>query len=329
MDDKAILFKKARKKYFTNSTTNHLRKLNSPLKKGYISSYYCAGTLTQSGNKITTTYCKNRWCMVCNSIKTAQTTAKYEDELFSWGDDKYFVTLTIPNVKDDVLRITLMKMQKNFSNILRVLRERKKIDVKGIRKLECTYNPYRDDYHPHFHCIVKSKASAELIRSEWLKRYPEAELFCQDVRQCDEKSMKELFKYFTKIISDKKSKSNKEYSIEEKKKIYPNALDNIFQAIYGMRTFQNFGFKSKNIDKNEGETIETIEISEEIQLFQWENELTDWLNMNTGELLTGYVPSEKLKKILNDVDTQSICSQIAVNLQSDCSQKEINIDISS
>lgn len=300
--DSSALLKRARAKYFTFGLMFNMINLDSELKESYWNTYYCASELVQEGNKITSKYCKNRWCLVCNRIRTAVNIKKYSEEIRSWGDERFFITLTIPNVKAEFLRGTIDDMLRNFYLIRRVIQERRGLKFLGIRKLECTYNPERDDYHPHFHCIVKGKEVAEMLQVEWLKRYPEAEEFCQDVRQGDEGSMMELFKYFTKVISSRagKNKGGNKVSIEFRRKIYVNALDNIFCSIRGRRTFQNFGFKAKNIDEEKIETVEVDKICDKIQYYNWEKELHDWINVDTGELLTGYKPTEAMEKLLNE-----------------------------
>jgi len=315
--DKKVLLKRARAKYFSKGVIFYLVDLESDLKKSYWNSYYCAETLVQSGNKITAKYCKTRWCLVCNRIRTATTILKYSDEIESWGNDKYFVTLTIPNVRAEILSDTVNRMLKNFSIIIRALRERRKIDIVGIRKIEVTYNPFRDDYHPHFHCVIKGIEAAEELRKEWILRYPDAKEWCQDIRDCTENESKELFKYFTKVISSASAnKTADKAPIEYRRKIYIQALDNIFNSFIGKRTFQSFGFKAKVITKDISESIKVDELCDKIQYWDWESELNDWVNPDTRELLTGYKPSNKLKNLLeNDVVVDKTSSKLKLNQQ--------------
>lgn len=39
----------------------------------------------------------------------------------------------------------------------------------GIKSLKCNFNPGAKTYNPHFHIIVPDCATAEFLRSEWLK----------------------------------------------------------------------------------------------------------------------------------------------------------------
>lgn len=64
-----------------------------------------------------------------------------------------FLTLTAPNVVKEKLDDEI----KDFNKAFKRLSETKafKLICKGyIRKLEVTYNPERDDYHPHFHVVI-------------------------------------------------------------------------------------------------------------------------------------------------------------------------------
>ena len=90
--------------------------------------------------------------------------AGYIEPLRELGD-LYFTTLTIKNVKAENLAETIEKMLKDISNIIRVLRERKKINISGIRKIEITYNAKMDTYHPHFH-ILHNKNVGDIIIEE-------------------------------------------------------------------------------------------------------------------------------------------------------------------
>lgn len=303
LSDKQRLINRARAKYFSLGLVFGLVELESPLKKSYWNTFHCVEELIQDGNKITSKYCKNRWCLVCNRIRTAIAIKKYADEIKSWGDDSFFVTLTIPNVPGNLLFSSLNKMLKDFKKIVRKI-QYQKLSFVGLRKIECTFNPERNDYHPHCHCLVKGKKVAELLKQEWLKCYLNAEDYLQDVRQADVGSLMEFFKYFTKVISTKSRKNNKDGMkppVEYRRKIYITALDVIFQAMYNRRTYQNYGFKAQNIDEMSEEIIELAENNNEINYFKWEKELHDWLNIASGEVLTGFEPSGALKRLLDDI----------------------------
>ena len=73
---------------------------------------YCAETImTDEIGKVTTTYCKNRWCQTCNRIRTARLINGYLPqikELFQ----PVFVTVTLPTVGGKELKPRIEEMEK-------------------------------------------------------------------------------------------------------------------------------------------------------------------------------------------------------------------------
>jgi plasmid rolling circle replication initiator protein Rep len=282
---KNSLSKRARAKFITNAYTYRLSGLNSPLKKSYQGTYYnCATVLEQKDDKITGHYCNNRWCIVCNRIRTAKMIIGYKPQLDEL-QDKYFVTLTIPNVTGSDLRQVIKQMIKAFIHIKKTYHNQHK-SIIGLRKLECTYNDSLNNYHPHFHIIVSGESVAHQLVIDWLKHYPEANEYAQDIRPADDNSVMELFKYFSKIVTNKT--------------IYVQALDTIFNAMYGLRVYQAFGIKkviSEDISEIQAELYKDLEEREAV----WTWLENDWIDQNTGELLTGYEPNDQIKKIINNI----------------------------
>jgi len=301
--DIKTLTRRARAKYFGYAVVFPLIDLDSPLHKSYWNTYHCCETLAREGETVTGSYCKNRWCTVCNRIRTGILIKTYKPVLESW-EDKWFVTLTIPNVPADELRTALNEMQTEFSRVnvqFRVRYHRKKGNkLLGFRKLECTYNPARDDYHPHYHVIVKGEHMARALLSEWLRRFPDAKDIAQDIRPADDDSVMELFKYFTKLIV--KVNRGKDGHV------FIKPLDVVFQAIKGKRTFQNFGFIApKEVKKPDDEAMELADkIEEEVirEIYQWHQEHHDWISRQTGKVLTGYVPSPKFRKLVESIGNE-------------------------
>lgn len=290
----AHLVKRARAKTFTAPLSVKLASLNSDLKKSYWNSYYCNQSLTQDGNKITGRYCNNRWCSVCNRIRTAKLIIGYKNPL-SELEDKQFVTLTLPNCTEEELRPTIDFMNKTVKTIQDTIKQRhhrKKQDwqLVGIRKLECTYNFKTNTYHPHFHFLIEGQEAAQTLLNEWLKRVPTATEKAQDIRKATEGAEVELFKYFTKIVT----KTEKGFQT------FVEPLDVIFRAMRGLRVFQPIGLKkdvSENIEDIIAEEIEGIEDS--YVKWKWQN--NDWVNMSTAEVLTGYIPTESMLKLIDNM----------------------------
>lgn len=210
--------KRAKGKFYTQNINGPLCYIDSPIHKLYERAYHCNNTLYQKGDKITAKYCNSRTCINCNRIRTAKLVKGYLTPLKELANiepdnNLEFVTLTIPNCKPEELNDIVYSMKKNLTNLIRVIREKRKIDISGITKIECTYNDNENTFHPHFHLIV-NKNSGQLIIDEWLKRYPDAAHWCQKTQKADTGSLLEMFKYTTKFF-------NKRQYNQKAKNIYP------------------------------------------------------------------------------------------------------------
>jgi hypothetical protein len=298
------LLRRARAKYFAIAFILRMVDLDSPLRKSYWNSYHCCNNvgLKESG-ETTSLYCDARWCLVCNRIRSAKMINSYLPALNEWND-KHFVTLTIPNAPADGLSDAIAMMQAEFFRIKETFKkqhQRQQRDDKlvGLRKLECTYNISREDYHPHYHAIIQGEENANDLLAEWLRRFPDARDVAQDVRKADDASVRELFKYFTKLIA----KAAGGQSV-----ILPEQLDVMFRVLRGKRTFQNFGFtkpkETEEVSEEALEMAEEIERETIVEVYQWKQELHDWIGRNTGEKLTGYKPSPTWRKFVESMEVK-------------------------
>jgi len=285
------LQKRAKSKFITLRLMSKMCGLNSPLARGYQRTCSCGSVVEQKDGKLTSQYCGNRWCSVCNRIRSAQYISKYEPILKTWTDTQ-FVTLTVVNVEATNLLDTLTEMNKNFRRVLDLMRKRK-IKIRGVRKVEITYNEEAKTYHPHFHVIVEGKAEAEMLHDEWLRLNPTAKGIAQSVKGVDADDVnvyKEIFKYITKLFSKDKDGKYKE--------VNPTALDIIFRVMKGRRTLQPFGFKAPVVEE-EGElelTESTDAPGEEIKTWVWVD--NDWYDTGTGEALSNFRLTKKIERML-------------------------------
>jgi hypothetical protein len=209
------------------------------------------------------------------------------------------VTLTVPNCKAEELEATIRHMLAVMSKIRETLKKQhqrgqRAAQVVGFRKLEVTFSKsYKGngkDYHPHFHLIVNDRAVADDLRKLWLMHNQDASWDAQDVVQADNNSAAEVMKYFTKIISRHSTK----------RVILVEQLNVIFEAVAGVRTFQTMGgikvTKSTEADEQEADVL--AEAMETEAVYEWHQAVTDWVNLDTGELLTGFEPSEHLRDLV-------------------------------
>ena len=271
-------------KAISKSINGQLCYLNSPIHKDYQNAYYCNDYLYQDGKKITGSYCKKRSCLICSRIYAARLFKAYSDPLLEL-DDLYMVTLTAPTVKAKELSSEIERRYKTITEIKDLLRKTYSIQLKGLRKLEITYNLQSKEFHPHYHLIVSTKEAAELIKTYWLKKIPKANAKAQDVRKVTgKKPLFELFKYVTKPII--------------KNTFNAKALDEMYISIKGIRTIQSFGIKQTQdvkIDKYESVIIDHK--TERIDVWKWCNERKDWYTATDEQLNIGTVTKDTKESI--------------------------------
>ena len=308
------LQKRARAKYLTGAITKQLyangyagsdssRQGGRGLIWSYFRTWNCSATIIQeSDGQLKAHYCGYRWCMVCSRIRMAKAIARYLPVLEAWVEDSFLVTLTVLNCRDFELRDTIKLMMQQFTSCKRSMKRTHRLSFQYVRKLEVTYNKEADTYHPHFHVMVRGEVEAEALRSLWLKRstlvtHPVA----QDVRPMDKKGIKEVFKYFCKVLT--KDKKTGVTSIDG------GSLNLIMEAVQGMRTFQTGGFKLSDYSPvaevvNEEGLLDTKAVTDaykrtgETVVWIWNQEYADWVDDQTGECLTDYTPSDGMRELV-------------------------------
>jgi len=291
---KNTLKRRAVAKYLTNEIVLGLVDQDSDLHQAYWNTFHCSSVLMQDGKKITGRYCNNRWCIVCNRIRTAKLIIGYMPAIKQDLKHPFFVTLTIPNVSAEVLKKTVQAMALNFAGIKNLFRHHRDFRLRGIRKIECTYNEKENSYHPHFHLIIDGKREATELVNAWLKVYPEAKSLAQDIRPADDGSMIELFKYTTKLTT--KSDITRDGDKAEIK-INSEALNIIFKALYRVRTFQPFGIAKmpvkEDIEELQAELFDDLSAMT-VEVWNWEQPISDWVAAD-GECLTGCTAHQRYK----------------------------------
>lgn len=292
-----LLDKRAERKAITSSQINHLLKLDSPLKNQYERTSRCSEILflkehqLTGQQKVTANYCGKRFCSVCSAIKTAEMMIGYYKPVSDLLD-VHFVTLTVPAVKANRLKSEMKSMIKTFSKLKDSMRKSGQ-PLSGIRKIECNYNPEADTFNPHFHLIIESRINSVEIVDKWLKYNPAAVIEAQDIQKADDKTLKELFKYSVKSVIGKR--------------FNPEAQDNIYRALSGVRTFQNFGNVKKqavtvdNLSDSEEHQIEDDSLSSghwrTIDSFHWCSDSNNWISWN-GEIIYQSTIRPKIREML-------------------------------
>ena len=279
------LQKRAVSKYFTNEILYPLIDLKNTRQQSYWNTYHCVKTLHQTPDgKCIAKYCKNRWCIVCNRIRTGILINSYLPVIQKWAEPR-FVTLTLPTVDFENLPERITKLGKDFSVLSRRI-QRQFGSGEMMRKFEITWNYKTKQYHPHYHVLQDGVRNSEALVEGWLHDHPEANVLAQDNRKADKNTVIEMFKYMTKMW---KRIDNEDTLKEVRVLPYPpEIMDNIFSVMHRKRTIQTYGGLKKH-SEDFNPDIATVFLSEEregITFWDWEQELRTWVDYTTGELRT-------------------------------------------
>ena len=114
-------------------------------------------------------FCRVRVCPMCNwrrSLKLFSQVSAITDAILAEKKARFiFVTLTVQNVRGDVLQETIDELNRAFKYIVdkhQTFAPAKKLkeNLLGYMKAEeITYNADRDDFHPHIHAILEVRPS--------------------------------------------------------------------------------------------------------------------------------------------------------------------------
>ena len=285
LDTLAQLRKRGVRKFLQQSKLEELKYYADSLEdnsKMYDRALKCSHVLKQDGNKITSIYCKQRCCNICNSIRTAKLINHYGDAV-NQMKEPYFVTLTGKNVKENWnnLRARIERMNETIRKIANNGRNLKhKILLTGLRKIEITYSIQGDWFHPHYHFIIDGEIEAKWLVQQWLIYNPTSVIEAQKCEPATQGALEELFKYAVKETDKVKN---------EEKRIPIPALHHIYKTLKNIRTFQTMGnFKSISIEIEEEEmpglvAQECNEIEPDNTYWKWQD--NNWWNIKTGERL--------------------------------------------
>ncbi|WP_286432958.1 protein rep [Myroides odoratimimus] len=290
-----ILKKRQWSKFVSKGIALSLMHYNSKsdLFKSYKNSSYCSEVLRTDENcKLTSTYCKTKWCLTCGRIRTGRLINAYYFELESLKNP-VFVTLTLPTVLGEDLPKRIAEMEKEWRLIYQITKKAKYKSsfecFKGVRKAECTIRP-NGHYHYHFHFILEGYEQGKWLIDEWLKRFPKANKAAQNIKIVSRKNnnaYNEIFKYAFKSEVKASNKMNAE------------RYDLVFRALKGKRTIQAFGgIKSISEDFSDEDLKNGITLEgRPNEILKWC--MDDWYGNKEGEALVGLAIPEKVKNLTN------------------------------
>ena len=286
--------------------------------QAYWNTYHCLNNVIVSDKKMYGRYCKNRFCTICNAIRKADTINHYYPVISQW-EDVQFVTLTVKACKEAQLNKLVNRMLRAFELIRNRCKKRyqrgKGIKLIGIKSLECNFNPDTKTYNPHYHIIVPNKAIAELLKSEWLSQWRPIPKTTYKYKYTNpgaqkispvynlETALIETIKYGSKIFTEPDIKKKSKINTPAPPMIYARALDNILVAMKGKRIFERFGFNLPSYLKEENKT----KVVTNFESWVYPKDASDWINLETGEALTGYLQTSELSYLLNESVDTSLC----------------------
>jgi hypothetical protein len=248
-------------------------------------------------------YCHNKLCSVCNANKQGGLINRYKGFFNQYRQNLKMVTLTFKNVTAQNLHQAYIDQKRAFTliknTINRYLSRNKYDKLKGILKLETTFNPVTREYHPHLHIVIvdnqiEYKSSkmmlSELIKVKWMNKIKsmgyQISQSAQDIRPCT--NLKELFKYITKSS----------YSIDGSKvqKVHVEPLLNIYHAMQKIQSVKHFGFVmdeyAETISKEticeadlfRNKALENIPTAYN-DIYEWNTLYNDWYSFKTDTRL--------------------------------------------
>lgn len=273
-------------KAITSKKMGKLIDLQSPLKNAYFRTLKCNEVLLQDGEKVSAKYCKNRFCVVCNRIRTAQMINGYLSVIDGLCD-LHLVTLTVPAVYGRNLALTYLGMVDAFRRIRRNIKKNYAgFDVIGFRAFECNYKSEKNTFNPHFHLLVEGYGNAVLVKQLWLGQYPNASSKAQDVKKANSNALIELVKYVAKGVV--------------KGQFYEVAMDTIYMAVRKKKVFETYGVKKVKCNMSNTITTKIDFKGDFVDVWKWDPNLMDWIN-SSGEAFMGKTFDAETYQYLNEI----------------------------
>ncbi len=310
IENNPALKKRANRKVITNHLVLAMidvAKANGETKiqDRYWNTYHCHTKLISKDGRYYSNWCKNRWCATCCGIRKAIMIKKYYPILSQW-EEPHLLTITLKSVKAKDLDARINQIVSAFGRIKDRCNKRhsrgKGMKIQGIKSLECNFNATKRTYNPHYHLIVPNRVIGLYIKQEWKKELNKNEFNVgakgQHIRAIKEteKDLVEVIKYGAKILSDPDPEHKRKRSKGDMTglQVYAKAMHTIYKAFDKHHLFSRFGFQLPKKTITETTTKEV----NEYEKWEYSPKLMDWVNSDTGKLLTEYEIDHKLEYLL-------------------------------
>lgn len=250
------------------------------------------GEIALKGKLKLANFCHDRLCPMCNWRRSLKIFGQVSDILDAIQDDYQFVflTLTIPNVTEDMLQDTINRLIKSINRLFK--RKRVKTVLRGyFRGLEITRNPVTDTFHPHFHLILALCKSYfqdyyYIRQDEWLQMWNEAYYGMDYLEQC----VQPITQLDVRKCYDKRKMSNNgasisfgssiaeaaKYAVKSSEYLHgdnyelTDRLVNLYSTVLYHRRLVQYGgifldtFKKLGLDDAEDENADLVHVNETI-----------------------------------------------------------------
>lgn len=243
---------------------------------------------------IRASFCRHRLCPMCQWRKSLVIFHQVLD-LVHGHIEKYasdiplLLTLTVPNVKADKLKLEIQNMQKAWEKLSRKMGF--KCSIRSwFRSLEVTYNEKNDTYHPHYHVLLivpkhyfERSRGLYISRDDWLDMWREttgiSEITQVDIRRVRKKSGNKSIEAVTAEVAKYATKPST-YLKEQEDGTF-KGLNEVIKTLYwvlrGKRLLAFGGLfkgirkelKQADIDKADLIQIEEKEHHENCPVCQW------------------------------------------------------------
>ena len=252
----------------------------------------CSNRIEVENGEITKVFrCKNKFCPICNANKQGELINKYTPFFKKHEKVLFFVTLTQGAVSEHELNATYKFQKKTIACIRRSMNrynDRNNLPkLKGITKIETTFNPVDIWYHAHQHIVIVGRANAERLKSEWMRKARE---YGYDISHKAQKivpctSLKDLFKYVTKLSYSTSKK-------DKLQKVYVKPLLDIYHSLSGVQSIRHFGLcddelnAKREYDAKPEKSLNVGECSSDV--YEWNLKRLDYYsfksNTNWGKM---------------------------------------------
>lgn len=320
IDDVVLQVKRNKKKIISQKIAIMLKEyaeINYPKDKLFqrkmIRQIRCSSYMQELGNgNIVALYCKEKTCLICNSIRAAKFLDKYKSNI----ENRTFIyhnVLSIKNPNDENLKTDINKMFKFFNQSS--LKKNKRFvelnrSIGFIRTFETTFNSTAKTYNIHFHCLLAGEIESEVIEygniliDYWLKYFGAKANRKGQYLKKQEKSILENFKYLFKLKDITKNEIPMLYTF--------------LKAVQNKRLFMTKNIEANDIDKSKLDAQKfSNRNSHRVKQFHYNIKNKNWIDPETGEIFIDKSKEKKynqeMKEIKNFRDLKKYFNKKSIN----------------